>query len=161
MLISKSSQLNSYINDFKNITNHRDALKHFQVRYSSFNQNYPKDCTLPTCVLAEYGFHFEEKNKSIKCFECDFKYDDFTQDSFLAILHKHSKFRPTCTQVIAAQEYIAYDQPRQNEVASDSMEIDEEAVNKSYQQSTRISRSKNNYHIEEARFTTFENVKMQ
>jgi len=159
MLFAKPSQLNLYINDFKNITNHRDALKHFQVRYSSFNQNYPKDCTLPTCVLAEYGFYFEEKNKSIKCFECDFKYDDLNQDSFLAILHKHSKFRPSCTQVIAAQEYIIYDQTKQNEV--DSMEIDEENGNKSIQQSSKSSRSKNNYHIEEARFATFENVKMQ
>jgi hypothetical protein len=59
----ETSRLNTYISDIKNITNHRDALKHFQVRYSSFNQNYPKDATLPTCVLAENGFYFDEKNR--------------------------------------------------------------------------------------------------
>ena len=74
-------------------------------------------------MLARYGFYFDEKNKSIKCFECGFELTDLSHDSALAILHKHFKFRSNCSQVIAAQEFIAYDS---NETDINNESIDDD-----------------------------------
>lgn len=161
------SLLNTFINDVKTIKNHREALKHYQVRYVSFNQNFPKDCFLPTCTLAEFGFYFEEKSKSIKCYECDFKYDELNQDCLILIFHKHLKHKPKCSQVLHALEAIIYDSQatQQQQQYNDSdlliMETDEQIYSKSIAVVNQQQQPpKTKYANEDVRFQTFENVKM-
>lgn len=151
------SLINKYLEDLPNIHNHKDALKHYQVRVTSFNQNYPKECCLSASALAEYGFYFEENNKSIRCYECDFKIDDLNQDSIFYILHKHYKYRSNCTQTLKALEFIVNDHSSnsvQNE--TESMEIDED--NRPNQHLSK--KAKNIFNNEETRFQTFENTKL-
>ena len=90
--------LNEYVQELNEsrIKTHRDALKHFQVRYASFKPSYPKEARIPASSLANFGFYFEENKKRVKCVECDFGYDDFNEDLITDILHKHLRHSPDC-----------------------------------------------------------------
>jgi hypothetical protein len=96
------NDVNSYLKalDAHEIRTHTDALKFFNVRYSSFAQNYPKKCTLPGCLLAQHGFHYEPNTNAIVCFECAFSYDrlDDEDTSLSDVLAKHFQFRSNCAQ---------------------------------------------------------------
>lgn len=155
--------ISNYINDVKFIQNHKDALKHFVVRYSSFNQNPQFDCSLPTCSLAQYGFYFDANKKLIKCIECDFKFEDFAQDSILNIFHKHYKFQPNCSFVQQALEFIAYDKTISIASSDSLMDIDEpfELNLNSKTSFHSAKRAKNVFNNEETRLQTFENIKLK
>ena len=80
----------------------KERLKNFPVRYSSFSHTYPKDAYLPACTLAQYGFYYDDIGKLIRCFECDFEYDNLQQGLLTTIIHKHYKHNMTCEQVLNA-----------------------------------------------------------
>jgi hypothetical protein len=86
--------LSNYFNDLGNnkITTHKEALKYDAVRYSSFLNSYPKDCTIPACTLSEFGFHYDNISKKIHCIECQFQYENLHVDSLNEILSSHFRF---------------------------------------------------------------------
>lgn len=92
--------LSNYFNDLGNnkITTHKEALKYDAVRYSSFLNSYPKDCTIPACTLSEFGFHYDNISKKIHCIECQFQYENLHADSLNEILSSHFRFNKSCEQ---------------------------------------------------------------
>ena len=101
--------LSEYVNDLQEnkIRSHKDALKYFPVRYTTFNPtNYSKDFTLPGCTLAKYGFYYDNTQKLIRCFECQFEYNDLEQGLLTTIMHKHYKHCMDCPQVLSSLDHF-------------------------------------------------------
>lgn len=98
--------LNEYAIDLneKRMNSHRAALKHFPVRYSSFDTAFSKDCLLPACTLAQYGFHYDSVHKLIRCVDCQFEYTNLGQALLTTIMHKHHKYKADCAQLLLSLE---------------------------------------------------------
>lgn len=80
------------------IRTHKDALRYFTARYSSFTFSYPMDAPLPAFALAQHGFHFESHTRLLKCATCNYTTPDLYDDLLLSVLFKHLKASPTCEQ---------------------------------------------------------------
>lgn len=144
-------ECNEYLSSLKagRIKTQRDALKYFNVRYSLFTQNYPKECDLPACVLASNGFYFQNNPRSIKCFECDFQFFDLDCDSLSDILTMHIQQKPNCNQ---AKTSI------RSQIISEEMSLDFEQTRPLEQYHSNESV---NFFNEEKRLETFENCKLK
>ena len=99
-------QLSEHVSDL-NDSNLKTHL--FPVRYSSFNLTFSRDCTLPACILAKYGFYYDQVAKLIRCYECNFEHVDLQQGLLTTILHKHYKHCMNCKQVTQSLDYFLND----------------------------------------------------
>lgn len=144
-------ECNEYLSSLKAglIRTQSDALKYFNVRYSLFTQNYPKECDLPACVLASNGFYFQNNPRCIKCFECDFQFTDLDCDSLSDILTLHIQQKPNCNQAKISVK---------NQILSEEMSLDFDQARPLEQ---FHSNENTNFSSEEKRFETFENCKLK
>lgn len=144
-------ECNEYLNSIKagRIKTQSDALKYFNVRYSLFTQNYPKECDIPACVLASNGFYFQNNPRSIKCFECGFQFANLNCDSLSDILTMHIKQEPNCNQAKISIR---------NQIISEEVSLDIEQTRPLEQ---FHSNENANFVNEEKRLETFENCKLK
>lgn len=112
--------LSKYFNDLgnQNIKTHKDALKYDAVRFSSYHNSYPKDCTIPACVLSDYGFHYDDLAKKIRCIECHFQYENLYADSLGDILSHHYKTSKACQQAKLSLARCISEWPHETVVSS-------------------------------------------
>jgi hypothetical protein len=88
-----------------------EVMKSYQARYLTFQtKNCPRDTFIPACVLADYGFYFDEIFRKVKCFECHYTYEstgcapvDITksaedQCTLKDLLIDHIRSNKTCSQ---------------------------------------------------------------
>lgn len=144
-------ECNEYLSSLKagQIKTQSDALKYFNVRYSLFTPNYPKECDLPACVLASNGFYFQNNPRCIKCFECEFQFTDLNCDNLSEILTLHILQKPNCNQAKISIK---------NQILSEEMSLDLDQTRPLEQ---HFSNENTNFFSEEKRLETFENCKLK
>lgn len=142
------------------IRTHKDALQYFNVRYSSFAQNYPLDSSLPACTLAEHGFHYDNNTRTLKCFSCDYTSHDLYDDLLCSLLNKHLKASSQCPQAQASLRHTLH---VENDAESKLPKPNDPqlVLNRAYSTwATAVKAENKQYANEEARFKSFENEKL-
>lgn len=144
---------NAYFNALENkkIKTLKDALKHFNVRYSTFSTNFSKEGQLPGCTLAQNGFYYDDNTRSIRCIECDFSYNDLQNDSFFDILSTHVRFRASCEQARQSLRSAIETDEIRNPISEDYT-VQHEKLNKKSPHKL--------FSNEEMRIKTFENIRL-
>lgn len=160
--------LSEYFNDITNnkIETYKDALKYDSVRYSTYNNNYPRDAPIPACTLSQFGFYFDDKTKTIKCIECTFQHDNLFNDLLSDILFKHYKHNKACSKATESFK-SCFDQKlktSQEEIDLDRATTTSAEINSKYTnlaQSVPAAKKLNpKFSSEENRLKSFENTKM-
>lgn len=144
------------------IRTHKDVLKYFTARYSSFTTpNYPLDAPLPAFALAQHGFYFEAHTRLLKCAACDFTSADLYEDLLVSVLYKHLRASPACDQARHSLRTILTEPIVDNEQSSLAIN---QAVSGGSKRSARSvdlpSSASGQFLSEEARIRSFENEKL-
>lgn len=146
--------------------NHKEWLKDYWGRESTYS-TYPKDCALPICALAQYGFYFDSLRKSFKCSECTFEYANIFTESLDELLSQHYKHSNHCSKAVYSLDYsldlslnkldvVEWEKEGLKEFRSNKFDINSEVA-----EVTIVNRKQKNLLInEESRLKSFENVRL-